>query len=180
MMETNARYLGNSLNLTFIEPSPEERFNNLVTEGKFSLVKQKLQEVQIETFKSLDRNDILFIDSSHVVKFGSDLSYLFFHILPALNEGVIIHFHDVFFPFEYPVEWLKQGRYWNEAYFLRAFLQYNSCFEIMLYTSYLEGKFVEWFKTNMPLCLKRHEYIRMNGKMRLMATTGQSIYLVKK
>jgi predicted O-methyltransferase YrrM len=178
MIETNKRYENNSIDLTMIEPFPA-RFNHLVRDGHSSLLKKQLQNVPVETFHALQKNDLLFIDSSHVIKFKSDLSYLFFEIMPMLNEGVIIHFHDIFFPFEYPIEWLKVGRYWNEAYLLRAFLQFNSKFEILLYTSYLEGKFSDWFKNNMPFCLKNHEYIQVEGKIKLMNTTGQSLYIVK-
>jgi hypothetical protein len=86
----------------------------------------------------------------------------------------------VFFPFEYPLEWLQQGRSWSEAYLLRAFLQFNKDFEIILFTSFLEGKHKDWFNTHMPLCLKVHKKIVVNGKESFIPTTGQSIYIRKK
>ena len=81
---------------------------------------------------TLEANDILFIDSSHVLKVGSDVHHLFAEVLPALKPGVYTHFHDIFFPFEYPYAWIQEGRYWTEAYALRAFLQFNTTFEIVV------------------------------------------------
>ena len=68
---------------------------------------------------------------------GSDVNYLFFEILPVLEPGVIVHVHDVLWPFEYPRTWVLEGRAWNEAYLLRAFLQYNSTFEVMLFNAWI-------------------------------------------
>ena len=75
----------------------------------------------------------MFVDSTHVSKTGSDVNYLFFEIIPRLNPGVIIHLHDIFYPFEYPHKWLKQGMVWNELFLLRSFLQYNDNYEILYF-----------------------------------------------
>jgi hypothetical protein len=90
--------------------------------------------VDLTLLDALEAGDILFIDSSHVVKAGSDCQLLFSDILPRLNLGTLIHFHDVFDRFEYPAAWLRKGRGWNEQYLLRAFLQFNSAFKIKLFT----------------------------------------------
>jgi predicted O-methyltransferase YrrM len=181
MLEVNEKYLNNSVNLTFIEPFPEERLNNLLKpDERCSIIKDFVQNINMDTWQDLEENDILFIDSSHVVKFGSDVQHLLSKVIPRLKGGVIIHIHDIFFPFEYPVEWLKEGRAWNEAYFLRAFLQFNSDFEILLFTSFLEGKYRKWFEKNMPLCLKKHKKILLGSEEILLSTTGQSIYIRRK
>src|SRR5687768_12944943 len=75
-----------------------------------------LQAVPLSVFQSLNAGDVLFIDSTHVTKCGSDVNRIFFEILPALSRGVLIHFHDVFYPFEYPAAWHREGRGWNETY----------------------------------------------------------------
>jgi hypothetical protein len=93
--------------------------------------------VDTSHFQQLEAGDILFIDSTHVTKAGSDVNQIMFDILPVLRPGVLIHFHDICYPFEYPKEWILTGRYWNEAYLLRAFLQYNSSFEIVFFNSYM-------------------------------------------
>ena len=86
------------------------------------LVNVKLQDVDLKEFDKLKSGDVLFIDSTHVSKIGSDVNYLFFEILPRLHRGVYIHIHDIFYPFEYPKDWIDEGRAWNENYILRAFL----------------------------------------------------------
>ncbi len=80
----------------------------------------------------MSENDILFIDSSHVMKFGSDVSYLLLEVLPALRPGVLVHFHDIFANFDYSELWLREGRAWNEGYALKAFLLHNRDFRIGL------------------------------------------------
>ena len=123
MLDTRDK-LNLNMELTFIEPFPD-RLNHLLTEKdkeNSTIIVSKVQDVHLDIFRNLEAGDILFIDSSHVSKIGSDVNYLIFEVLPELKKGVIIHFHDIFFPFEYPKEWLYKGYYWNEAYILRSFL----------------------------------------------------------
>ena len=99
---------------------------------EFYLVKKPVQLVDLSIFESLEENDILFVDSSHVFKQGSDVEVEFKKIYPILKKGVIVHLHDIFFPFDYPIEWNMKGyRFWNEQYFLEVFLQFNNKFEVL-------------------------------------------------
>jgi predicted O-methyltransferase YrrM len=139
MLDTNELFFNNSIELTFIEPYPD-RLNSLVRDSdrrSVEIIVRDAQSVPLAVFEKLDAGDILFIDSTHVVKTGSDVNYILFEILPRLKSGVLIHFHDVFFPFEYPKELVFMGRNWNEDYFLKAFLMYNNEFEIKLFSQYL-------------------------------------------
>lgn len=139
MLDVNERFLGGSIRFTFVEPE-DERLRSLLRSGDLSaneLLTQPVQNVPIEIFRELDSGDILFIDSSHVAKIGSDVLHLLFEVLPVLAEGVVVHVHDVFWPFEYPWAWLEEGRAFNEAYFVRAFLTDNPRWEIMFFNSYL-------------------------------------------
>jgi hypothetical protein len=124
ILDTNERYFGDSIDCTFVEPHPELLISLLRPNKDHEprLISQKLQDVNLELFDTLEAGDILFVDSSHIVKAGSDCQLLFSDILPRLNPGTLIHFHDVFDRFEYPPEWLREGRGWNEQYALRAFL----------------------------------------------------------
>lgn len=153
MLDTKEKN-GSSIDLTFIEPYPE-RLNSILTDadGKVNLVKEKVQFVPKKVFSALEKNDILFIDSSHVAKSGSDVVHLLFEVIPELKAGTIIHVHDIFFPFEYPYNWIEGGRAWNEAHFLRAFLMDNPNYEIMMFNNYIVNEEKEWFAENMPLCL---------------------------
>jgi hypothetical protein len=117
--------------LTCIEPFPEDRLNG----GKLGvqLITKRVEEIDVSFFSGLDANDILFIDSSHTVKFGSDVCYEILEILPTLKPGVLVHVHDIFFPHDYPAEWLLQRRLaLNEQYLLEAFLAFNRDFEVAL------------------------------------------------
>jgi predicted O-methyltransferase YrrM len=156
MLDTNELFFDQRISCTFIEPNPRE-FLSLLKEGDLQtidLVPSRLQEVSLDRFKSLSANDILFIDSSHVSKVGSDVNYLIFEILPVLPSGVYVHFHDVFYPFEYSKQWICDlGIAWNEAYLVRSFLQYNTAFRIAFFNTYLEHLHEERFKELMPLCL---------------------------
>jgi hypothetical protein len=118
-----------------------------------TVMPSRLQEVELEEFDSLQENDILFIDSTHVSKINSDVNRIFFVILPRIAPGVHIHFHDIFYPFEYPREWIYEGRAWNEAYLLHAFLQYNSAFRITLMNTFLERFHQQFFQDEMPFSL---------------------------
>nr|WP_294502136.1 class I SAM-dependent methyltransferase [uncultured Rhodopila sp.] len=126
------------LELTCIDPYPE-RLLKLLRPGdlaRINLVHRPVQDVSPEVFSSLTAGDILFIDSAHVLKTGSDVHYELFEILPALADGVFIHFHDVVYPFEYPDGFIfERGYSWNEAYALRAFLMYNEQFRIVFWGS---------------------------------------------
>lgn len=180
MLDLNESLCENKIELTFIEPFPEERLNELIsTNEQNMIVKSFIQNVDLSLFSKLEENDILFVDSSHVSKYNSDVNHIFFEILPLLKKGVIIHFHDIFYPFEYPLEWLKQGRSWNETYLLRSFLIYNHSFEILYFSSYLENLHKDWFSQNMPLCLETNKKIIVDGVESTINTTGQSIFIRK-
>jgi len=126
--------------LTCIEPYPEERLNG--SSFGVHLVTKRVEELDVSFFAALEANDILFIDSSHTVKFGSDVCYEFLEILPTLKRGVWVHVHDIFFPHDYPAEWLLKRRLaLNEQYLLEAFLSFNRDFQIALANHLL---YLEW------------------------------------
>jgi predicted O-methyltransferase YrrM len=156
MLDTAERFLDPRPQMTFIEPYPE-RLEQLLRPSDEQFVeirRERLQDVPSTAFAELQAGDFLFIDSSHVLKCGSDVQYLLFDILPALAPGVFVHFHDVFYPFEYPAYWLREGRYWNEDYFLRAFLYGNSLWEIVFFNTYVGKFFRPEIEKSMPLCLR--------------------------
>lgn len=165
MMDVNELFFLNKIDICFIEPYPDLLYS-LMKSGdreKYKVISTVLQDSDIGTFYELAENDILFIDSTHVSKVYSDVNRIFFEILPILKPGVYVHFHDVFFPFEYPEKWIMEGRAWNENYVLKAFLQFNESFEIVYFNSYLHDKFAGEFVNSMPLCLKNrggHIWIR--------------------
>lgn len=139
MLDVNEQFFDNGIKLTFIEPFPD-RLRKIImgTDGeRATIIEEKVQDVPIDVFAQLESGDILFIDSTHVSKCGSDVNHILFKILPNLKKGTYIHFHDIFYPFEYPKEWVIKGYNWNENYLLRAFLMNNKGYSIQLFSDYM-------------------------------------------
>lgn len=153
MLDTNEYFFNNQIDLTFIDPYSERLFSLMTEKDKKSVkvIQSDVQLLSLDIFSKLESGDILFIDSTHVSKTGSDVNYILFEIIPVLKSGVIVHFHDVFYPFEYPKEWVFRGFNWNEDYVLRAFLMYNNQFEIVLFSEYLHKHHSKCFE-NLPMC----------------------------
>lgn len=156
MLDLNERTLGGKVEFTFIDPDMQ-RLRPLLRpedERRATLIEKRVQEVPVEIFQQLRENDVLFIDSSHVSKLGSDVNRLYFDVLPILAPGVLIHIHDVAGNLEYPREWFDEGRSWNEQYLLRAFLMFNSTFRIELFTGWVFNQHHAWLQQHMPLCAR--------------------------
>jgi hypothetical protein len=136
--------------LICIDPFPSDFLRNGFP-GLRSSIEKKIQDIDLEFFSQLQSGDILFIDSSHTVKIGGDVNYLFLEVLPRLKAGVIVHVHDIFLPFEYRRDWvLDEFRFWNEQYLLQAFLTFNSEFEVLLANSYLNHYHREDLRAAFP------------------------------
>ena len=152
MLDTNEFCQLGIEEFTFIDPYPE-RLQSLLTENdrKYCrVINQGVQSVPNSVFESLQENDLLFIDSSHVAKTGSDVVHLMTKIIPMLRPGVVVHVHDIYWPFEYPLAWLRQGIAWNEAYLLHAFLLLNSEFKIVLFNDFCFKHLPEQLKKCLP------------------------------
>lgn len=158
ILDTVDRFSPRRPEITFIDPSPD-RLMSLLVEGdseRARFIGRKIQDVPPDVLLALGPGDLLFLDSSHVVKCGSDVQLLMLEILPRLRRGVFVHFHDIFYPFDYPPDWMAKGRYWNENYFLRAFLCHNSEWDIRFFNTYVHFVFGDLIREKMPLCA-RHE-----------------------
>lgn len=141
MLDTDERHLGSATEFTFIEPYPD-RLHRLLrdsdrSQGHIRIVEETVQAVPDRVFRELERGDILFIDSSHVVSTGGDVNRLLLELVPALPVGVRVHVHDIFWPFDYPEVWLEEGRFWSETYLLHALLIGNRALGVDVFTSYL-------------------------------------------
>jgi hypothetical protein len=138
LLDARERLAIDGMTVTFIEPYPEllhQLLRDKQPDGS-RIIPKPVQDVETAIFETLEANDILFIDSTHVTKIDSDVNHHLFRILPSLASGVLIHFHDIFYPFEYPREWIfDENRSWNENYILRAFLMHNDQYEIVFFNS---------------------------------------------
>lgn len=128
------------LRVTCVEPYPDRLLSRLRPgdRERLTLLQSRVQDLDAADIAAQVRpGDVLFIDSTHVVKAGSDVVWLLLHTLPLLAEGVVVHVHDIHWPFEYPDAWLREGRDWTEAYLLHAFLAYNAAWRVLLFTDWL-------------------------------------------
>lgn len=132
----NREYLGGALHFTCVEPYPRQFLLEGVP-GISALVTELVQDVPLNFYDVLDDGDVLFVDTSHTVKTGGDVTWIFSQILPRLKPGVLVHLHDIFLPRDYPQEWVFDGWGWNEQYLAQSFLLFNSAFEIMFGASWM-------------------------------------------
>jgi len=134
--------------LTCIEPFEYKQIEGL----PITLLKEKVESLDIKIFKELKNNDILFIDSSHIIRPQGDVLFEIQQILPELNPGVLIHFHDIFTPRDYLDEWIyKEHFLWNEQYFLETFLSCNDRFEVIGSLNYLKHNYWELLSSKCPI-----------------------------
>ena len=139
-------------NYTIIDPYPSAIINELP--GLTNLVISKVELLDTHLFNALDKHDILFIDSSHSVKIGSDVNYMILDVLPFLRPGGLVHFHDISLPYEYPKTYFVSEAFrpcWTEQYLLQAFLSYNSEYEVLIGLSYVMNDHPEHFNKAFPL-----------------------------
>lgn len=135
-----------------IEPFEQPWLEKLNVE----LVRKKVENIDLSFFQKLDKNDILFIDSSHIIRPQGDVLYEYLELLPTLKSGVIIHIHDIFTPKDYRHDWIyKDHRLWNEQYLLEAFLTSNSNFKIIGALNYLIHNFRENIVEKCPVIEKQ-------------------------
>jgi len=156
-LDTNDLFFSGNIEITMVDPYPQVLLDRLAPDDRYrgNILEKTLQETPDSLFTQLEENDILFIDSSHVSKMGSDVNDYLFRIFPLLNKGVVIHIHDIFYPFEYPGRWVTEHNHsWNETYALRAFLQYNDAFDIVFFSDLVYLKHVARTRELMPLCMK--------------------------
>ncbi len=143
MAEVNCRWFDGGIDITCIEPYPRP-FLAAGVPGIGRLLTRRVQDVDPAAFAGLEAGDVLFIDSSHVAKTGSDVNHLYFEVLPRLRPGVRVHIHDVFLPFEYKRDWvIAENRSWNEQYLLRALLMHSTAFRVRFGCEYASRRWPE-------------------------------------
>ncbi len=143
MLDTNETYFNNEINIISIEPRADRLKSLLKPTDNLEILEEDVQEITVDFFDVLKENDILFIDSSHVSKMGADVNYILFEILPRLNDGVYIHFHDIFYPFIYSKDLIYEGTAYNELYLLRAFLMNNKAYTVQLFGDMLQKQHIK-------------------------------------
>ncbi len=130
-----------------IEPYENKWLNSIGTD----LIRKKVEDVDFSYFKELEANDVVFIDSSHIIRPQGDLLFEILEILPVLNKGVVVHFHDIYTPGDYPDYLLNKHILWNEQYILEAFLSLNKEYEIIASLNYLYKNYKNEIFDRMPI-----------------------------
>ncbi|HEY0003239.1 MAG TPA: class I SAM-dependent methyltransferase [Pyrinomonadaceae bacterium] len=144
---------GHPLEITCIEPFPYEALRTI---PGIRIIQKEVQDVPLSEFENLESGDLLFIDSSHVIKIDGDVPYLYLEVLPRLKKGVFIHIHDIPFPYNIPYPpqlWIfgqQWPSYWNEAMLLQAFLCFNDAYKIIMSAPLLRHFDEEFLSTNIP------------------------------
>jgi predicted O-methyltransferase YrrM len=141
---------GHAGTLTCIEPYASDPLKK--SGLAFDLLEKPVQDVEPALFRELGDGDVLFIDSSHVVRIGSDVNYLLLDVIPSLNPGVVVHLHDIPFPYITPPEhWvLDRLMFWQEPVLLKALLTHNSTLEITYCCSFLARREPQNLKLAFP------------------------------
>jgi hypothetical protein len=131
-LEANASETAGAAVVEQIEPYPRRELLAALPE-QWTLHETILQRAPTRLFEELRENDICFYDGSHVSRTASDVNWFFFEVLPRLAPGVVVHLHDIFWPADYPDEWIfERGQTWNEQYLLQAFLMGNDAWEVLV------------------------------------------------
>lgn len=136
-----------------------EPFENLWLEKlPVKVIRSLVEDVDENFFKQLNENDILFIDSSHIIRPQGDVLFEYLQILPILNKGVIVHIHDIFTPKDYLNEWITNGTlFWNEQYLLESFLSLNNSYNIIGALNYLKHNYYNELAEKCPMLTKDRE-----------------------
>src|SRR5262245_19229453 len=133
----NREHLDGGLDVTCIDPYPSPAIA-AGTEGISRVRAEKIQDTPLELFDTLGRDDVLFIDTSHTVKTGGDVPWIYEEIVPRAAVGVVVRVHDMFLPGDYVKEWVLDGWGWTEIYLVHAFLAFNRAFEVVLGVQWME------------------------------------------
>jgi predicted O-methyltransferase YrrM len=138
------------VNLIAVEPFPSAQ-HKAGFPGLTELIPRRVEDLGVGFFERLQSGDILFIDSSHVLRIGGDVAFLYLEVLPRLKSGVVVHIHDILWPRHYARDMvINQRMFWNEQYLLQAFLAFNHDFEVLMSASWLHAKHPEKVKAVIP------------------------------
>ena len=140
----------------FYSIDPYIKTNDYKNKTNIKFINKRVQDIPLSFFKDVD---FLFIDSSHVSKIDSDVNYEVLEILPCLKKNSIIHWHDIYFPLNYPkqnIESTTRNMYWNESYIVQSFMLFNNSYEILYAGKYLQVNYPKFLKKNFPFFLDKH------------------------
>lgn len=149
LLGAQASRLNQSTRYVCIDPWPRDFISSGVPDIEF--IRQKVEDLDLRLFQELQPNDILFVDSSHVIQTAGDVCFMILEVLPRLSKGVIAHFHDIFLPFDYPKAWIvDQQRFWTEQYLLHAYLAENDHAEVLFANNFISKNYYQEVRQSFP------------------------------
>ena len=166
--------------ITAIDPYPNKFLINADYKGKIKLVAEEAQKLPLSFFDEMEKGDFLFIDSTHTIKPGSEVNFLILEILPRLKSGVYVHFHDIYFPYDYKRDILSDGLFFsNESVLLHAFLCNNSNFRIVTSLSMIHYALPEELKKCLPNYIPQKNEFGLRAEVDPLGHFPSSTYLQK-
>lgn len=146
-----AREQGSNIAITCVDPFPNDYLHKLADDGDVRLLAQPAQIVDMQELVTCESGDLLFVDSTHTVQPGSDVNRLVLEVLPQLNTGVFVHFHDITWPYDYPRDLLADRFFfWEESTLLHAFLVGNARYVVRACLSLLHYEAPEGIRAVIP------------------------------
>lgn len=142
--------VGHEISIICVEAYPSDYLKRMDESGEIKLIWEMAQKTDLETLTDLEAGDLLFVDSTHTVKAGSEVNRLILEVLPRLKKGVFVHFHDIYFPFDYQRGIKETVLFWNESTLLHAFLIGNRDFTIKVSQSMLHYSSKDELKVVFP------------------------------
>jgi len=140
--------------ITCVEPYENKWLDHL----NIKILRKKIEDLDESYYLALEKNDILFIDSSHIIRPQGDVLKIFFEIVPKLKKGTIVHVHDIFTPKDYPEKWLvEQNKFWNEQYLVEALMMNKDKYEIYLMLNFLKNNAYEELRKICPYLKNNYE-----------------------
>lgn len=168
-LRKNFHETGKHGELITIDPYCDPALSNLST-----IIRKPVQEVDLDLFQTLGENDILFIDSSHVISVGSDAVFEYLEIVPRLRKGVVLHAHDIFLPSDYPREpVLKNMCFWSEQYLLQSFLSLNPSFEVLWGSSAMQAFHSDILDEHFPRWSRSYSAVPKDKRRFVPTTDGK-------
>jgi hypothetical protein len=138
---------GSNGRLVAVEPYPRS-FLKAMVGPQLQLIESRVENVALDVFRDAD---LLFIDSSHVARIGSDVNFEMFEIVPRMKVGALVHWHDIMIPVDYSREWIQSGtKFWNESYVVHAFMLNNKCFRVVWASRYMQVKHADRLRAQFP------------------------------
>jgi hypothetical protein len=152
-LEQNTKETNNKAEHICIEPYEQPFLEKI----GIKVIRERVEKLDVSFFSKLSKNDVLFIDSSHIIRTKGDVVFEYLNVIPSLNKGVIVHSHDIFLPWDYPKKWIEDNLwFWNEQYLLQALISNSSRYGVLLTNNFLSKTYPNRLRECFPMLSKNN------------------------